>query len=166
VFTFRRAKSGVFMIVTLYLICDFLTYHDYIWSFFLLFSSFFFTKFFCIRNKVTSGLLALSLYFLFLWPLWAPHLEMSPKRFTKATIALFSASVQTHCALVVCDSKWVTVALHRAFWKSAKAVTPLQRCLALTWLVPRGTAAVSTHVLCTPYNRSPFYSVTTLKPPR
>ena len=35
----------------------------------------------------------------------APHLEMSPKSFTMATVALFSASEQTHCALVVCDPK-------------------------------------------------------------
>ena len=27
-------------------------------------------------------------------------------------IALFSASEQTHCALLACDSKWMTVALH------------------------------------------------------
>ena len=37
----------------------------------------------------------------------APHLEMSPKLFTMATIALFSASEQTHFALVVCHSEWV-----------------------------------------------------------
>ena len=36
----------------------------------------------------------------------APPLEMSPKRFTVATTALFAASKQTHCALVVCD--WVS----------------------------------------------------------
>ena len=34
------------------------------------------------------------------------RLEMSSKRFTAGDcIALFSASVQTHCALVVCDSE-------------------------------------------------------------
>ena len=49
---------------------------------------------------------------------WVPHLEMSPNRFTMATIALFSQSEQTHSALVVCHSEWVTVALHSAFWIS------------------------------------------------
>ena len=34
--------------------------------------------------------------------LYVPHFEMS---FTMATIALFSASEHTHCALVVCDSE-------------------------------------------------------------
>ena len=33
----------------------------------------------------------------------APHLEMSPKRFTVSTKAQFSASKQTYCALVVYD---------------------------------------------------------------
>ena len=32
---------------------------------------------------------------------WAPHLNMSPKHFTVATITLFSASKQIHCTLVV-----------------------------------------------------------------
>ena len=35
----------------------------------------------------------------------AAHLEMSPKRFTMAAVSLFTASEQTHCALVVCDSE-------------------------------------------------------------
>ena len=30
-------------------------------------------------------------------------------------IALFSALEQTHCALVACDSEWVTVAFHSEF---------------------------------------------------
>ena len=34
---------------------------------------------------------------------WAPHFEMSPKPFTMATLTLFSASEQIHCALVVGD---------------------------------------------------------------
>ena len=38
----------------------------------------------------------------------APYLEMIPKRFTMAIIALFSASEQIHCVLVVCDSdEWL-----------------------------------------------------------
>ena len=39
----------------------------------------------------------------------------------------------------------------------------LQRYLVVTWLVPRQTAAVSAQVLCTPYNHSPVYSVTSFK---
>lgn len=35
----------------------------------------------------------------------APHLGMILMRFTVSTIALFSASEQTHCVLVVYDSK-------------------------------------------------------------
>ena len=43
-----------------------------------------------------------------------PHLEMSPKCSTMATTALFSASDQSLCDLVVCDSEWVSVASHSA----------------------------------------------------
>ena len=39
----------------------------------------------------------------------------------------------------------------------------LVHCLVVTWLVPRETAAVSPHVLCTPYNHSPVYSVTSFE---
>ena len=45
----------------------------------------------------------------------APHLEMSPKCFTMATIVLFSASEPADCTLVVCDSEWVSAALNSAF---------------------------------------------------
>ena len=34
----------------------------------------------------------------------------------------------------------------------------------VTWLVPRETAAVSAHVLCTPRNQAPVYSVICSKP--
>lgn len=37
---------------------------------------------------------------------WVPHLARSPERFTVATIALFSTSEQTHCALVECEYEW------------------------------------------------------------
>ena len=57
-----------------------------------------------------------------------PYLEMSPKRFTVPTIALFSASEHTHRALVVCHSQWVSVALHSEFWISTKVVTALCSC--------------------------------------
>ena len=33
----------------------------------------------------------------------------------------------------------------------------------LLWLVPREIAAASAHVLCTPYNHAPVYSVTSCK---
>ena len=36
----------------------------------------------------------------------------------------------------------------------------LQRCLVVTWPVPREAAAVSAPVLCTPYNHAPVFSVT------
>ena len=39
----------------------------------------------------------------------------------------------------------------------------VQRCLVVTWLVSRETVAVSGHVLCTPYNHAPVYSVTLFK---
>ena len=42
-----------------------------------------------------------------------------------------------------------------------------QRCLFVTWLVPRhNTAAVSVHVLCTPYNHAPVYGATSCKATR
>ena len=38
-----------------------------------------------------------------------------------------------------------------------------QRYWFVTWLVPRKTAAVSVHVLNTPYNRATVYSVTSFE---
>ena len=58
--------------------------------------------------------------------IWAPHLKMSHKRFTMATIALSSASEQTNCALVVCDPEWVTVELYTARFEYPPKT--LQRC--------------------------------------
>lgn len=43
------------------------------------------------------------------------HLEVSPKYFTVATVVLFSASEQTLCVVVVCNSELVTVVLHNMF---------------------------------------------------
>ena len=40
----------------------------------------------------------------------------------------------------------------------------LQCHLVFTLLVPRETAAISAHVLCTPYNHAPVYSVTLFEP--
>ena len=39
----------------------------------------------------------------------------------------------------------------------------LQHCLAVTWLVPHKTAAISAQVLCTPYNNATIHSVVFLK---
>ena len=41
-----------------------------------------------------------------------PHLEISPKPFTVAVIALFCVSEQTHCTLVIRNSEQVSAALH------------------------------------------------------
>ena len=64
------------------------------------------------RGMVAAVLLS-SLLFIHTHICSAPHLEMDPKRFTLAAIALFSASALSSvcysfsslCALVVCDSK-------------------------------------------------------------
>ena len=50
------------------------------------------------------------------------------QRFIMATIAQFSLSEQTHCALVVCGSEWATVALHSMFWTAVKVITALFSC--------------------------------------
>ena len=36
---------------------------------------------------------------------------MRPKCFTMTTMVLFSAFEQTHCAMVICDSEWMTAYL-------------------------------------------------------
>ena len=41
-----------------------------------------------------------------------PHLEISPKPFTVAVIALFCVSEQNHCTLVIRNSEQVSAALH------------------------------------------------------
>ena len=53
---------------------------------------------------------------------WAPHLEMSPKHFTKTTLALLSVSKQTHSAVVICE--WVTVA-KQSFQELIPSILPL-----------------------------------------
>ena len=54
----------------------------------------------------------------------------------------------THCALVAFASKWATVTFYRAFWISTEVVY-LRRCLVVTWLVSRETAAVWPHFVYT-----------------
>ena len=85
------------------------------------------------------------------------QLKIIPKCFTMVTIALFSVLEQTHCTEFLCDPDWVTVALYSFLEYPFKW---LQCCLVVTWLVPCETAAISAHVLCTPYNHAPVYSVT------
>ena len=50
------------------------------------------------------------------------------------------------------DTEWVTVAIYTysLFWIFTKVVY-LQRCLAVTWLVPHETAATSMNALCAPW---------------
>ena len=66
---------------------------------------------------------------------WVSHLGMSPNCFTMATTVLFSASEQTHCALIICNTEWVTVALHSVLWASTKVVVALFSCYmaGATW---------------------------------
>ena len=80
-------------------------------------------------------------------------------------IRQLSALEQTHCAFVACDSEWVTGTFYSAFiWISIEVVY-LQRYLVVAWLVlvPCEIAAASAHVLCTPYNHAPVYTVTIRK---
>ena len=56
---------------------------------------------------------------------FTPHLEMSPKRFTMATVTLFSACEKSHRALVVCDPERVTSFLHSTFRISTKVIVAL-----------------------------------------
>ena len=70
-------------------------------------------------------------------------------------ISVFSALEQTHCALVACDSNWVTVAFYSAFWISTEVVYLSTVQLLHGWchlkLLPLW------HVLCTPYNHAPCH---------
>ena len=46
---------------------------------------------------------------------------------------------------------------HTAAFSVSTEVVYVQRCLVVTWLVPGETAAVSAHILCTPYNHAPCH---------
>ena len=50
-----------------------------------------------------------------------------------------------------------------SFFNIHRSATNLQRCLVVVWPVSRETAAVSVHMLCTPYSHAPVYSVTSFK---
>ena len=72
---------------------------------------------------------------------------------------LLSAFEQTHCTHLACDSEWATLSFfYRAFYGIHQ-----QRCLVVTWLVTRQTAAVSVHILCTPHNHASVCSVTSFQ---
>ena len=76
-------------------------------------------------------------------------LEMSPS----VTMAPFSASEKIHFALVVCDSEWMTVALHRAFLSIHRsgysAVYLLHGWCRVELLPSRRTFCVRHTTLCT-----------------
>ena len=103
----------------------------------------------------------------------AARVGMSPKCFTMVTILRHSQLLRTPTALQssVTQNECI-VSLHSAdlvFFVSAvvlissEEVTALRRCLVVTWLVSHETAAVSAHVLCTPYNQLHVYSVILFK---
>ena len=58
----------------------------------------------------------------------------------------------------------MTVAFFFLFFKAHFLNIPpsgvLKRCLVVVWLPPREAAALLAHVLCTPRNQAPVYSVT------
>ena len=68
---------------------------------------------------------------------------------------------QIHSTLVAYDSVWGT--FYSAFLNIHQSGVLTQHCLVVIWLVPHETAAVSEHVLWTPYNHAPVYSVTSFK---
>ena len=98
------------------------------------------------------------LKFIYMNTCWAPHFKMSPKHFTLASAALFSASKQAHCTLVVCDSEGVTVAFTQHVLNLHES--GCSAVLIVTWLAPHKMAAISAQVLCPPYSHAPVYSVT------
>ena len=57
------------------------------------------------NNNKTFRLLLPCLNLFYMNTFGVSPLEMSPKHFTMATIALFSASEQSHCAVVVLHSE-------------------------------------------------------------
>ena len=57
------------------------------------------------------------------------------------------------CTLVICNSEWVTVALHSMFWNIHQS----GYSAVVIWLVSHETADVLTQVLCTPYNHAPIF---------
>ena len=56
-------------------------------------------------------------------------------------IVFFSTLEKTHCAFIVCDSKWM-VSFLRPTWNIHRCGY-LQSCLVVIWLVPHETAATS-----------------------
>ena len=65
-------------------------------------------------------------------------------------IVLFSALEQTHCALVACDSYWVTVASYSTFFLISIETVYLGTVLFGCYMVSTDSLV---HVQCTPYNQ-------------
>ena len=73
---------------------------------------------------------------------------------------LFSALMQTHCTLVACDCKWVTVAFYMAHISISTEAVDLQHFfLFVTWVALRETPAIFVHVMGTQYNHALICSV-------
>ena len=71
-----------------------------------------------------------------------------------ATVALFSASKQALCTLVVCHSEGVTVAFTQRVLNLHES--GCSAVLIVTWLARHKMAAVSAQVLCTPNSMHQF----------
>ena len=71
-------------------------------------------------------------------------------------IALFSALERTHCARMLL---YISDHFFKFCYSAFLNIHRSGVLTALTWLVPRETAAVSVQVLCTPYNRVPCHFV-------
>ena len=82
-------------------------------------------------------------------------------------IPLFSALQQTHHTLVACKSEWMSIAFFQhvlnIYVHQSGVLTQLEHYLVVMWLVLHETAAVSAHILCTPYSHVPVYIVTSCK---
>ena len=93
---------------------------------------------------------------------WAPNIETSLKRFTLATIPRYfllpSRPTGLHSHLTL--NEWLHVVSTARFEYPPRW---LQHCFVVTQVVPRETADVSVHVLCTPYNHAPVYNVIFLR---
>ena len=71
-------------------------------------------------------------------------------------LSLFSASMQTHCSQVICNSEWVTVALHCA-------LLSIHWSVVLSVLFGYYMAGLATCETACSYNHAPVYSVTSFK---
>ena len=75
--------------------------------------------------------------------------------------AVFCSRVDT---LQSCGTRlWINECRLYSWFLVSTEVMYLQRCLVVTWLVPRETAAISPHVLCARYSHAPVYRATSCK---